>query len=122
MSSDPGEVGSDPTQEVAVSPHRGEVGSEPAQEVVTTANIEEGKEEEEEEDHDTHFKQKCRSPPLIVSPQKKRKQTIKPSSRRRGTQQIKEAKAPAVHAPPPADPAAAHVPSPGALVILRLHQ
>ena len=82
MNPHPREVGSEPAQEVAASPHPGQVGSKPAQEVAATADIEEGV-EEVEEDPNTHFKLKRRSPSLVVSPQKKRKKTVKPSSRHR---------------------------------------
>ena len=69
-------MGGEPAQKVATSLQPGEVGSEPALEVTATANIE----EEEDENRDTHFKKKCKSPPLVASPWKKRKQTVKPSS------------------------------------------
>ena len=53
-----------------------------------------------------------RSHPSVVSPQKKRKQTVKPSSWRRGTLQIRETEALTVHAPPLVAPVAAHIPLP----------
>ena len=65
---------------VVVSPHPGEVGSKPAQEVTAAIDIEKG-EVEEKEDRDTHFKRKHRSPSPVISPQKRRKKTVKLSSR-----------------------------------------
>ena len=47
------------------------MGSEPAQEVTATADIEEKK--EEDADRDTYFNRKRKLPPLVASPQKKKK-------------------------------------------------
>jgi len=51
---------------VAASPCLGVVGSEPAQEVVAEAALEEEKDEEEEENPETHFKQRCKVPHLVL--------------------------------------------------------
>ena len=124
-------MGSDPAQEVTTSPYPEEVGSEPAQEVDATTNITK-REEEKKEDRDTHSTRNCKLPPLVASPQNKRKQTVKPSSRHRRTLQIREVETPTVRASPltapvvtplalpvaaPVPPPAASVPPPVAPVV-----
>ena len=91
---------------VVASPRFGEVGSELAQEVVAEAASNE--EEDEEENLDTHFKRKCKTPPLGAFP-RKMKMTVRPSNWCYGTLQIKEAEASPTFvpsfAPPVTEPA-----------------
>ena len=100
------EVGIGAGEETATRPHPGEVDSEPVLEVAISAGVRE--EEEEDEDHDTYFKRKRRlsssaiSP--VASPQKKVKQTARPSGRRWGILQIREVEPSVVDVSPPVVP------------------